>query len=60
MPAAEGSEPPDRDRDRSAAPAGGDKPLWGTTPGQTISRVLLLLGLLLMLWVVFMITRALS
>ena len=51
-------DPPDASGDRGAAGAPGTRP--GRTPGEIITRVLLVLGLLLMLYVVLVVGRALS
>jgi hypothetical protein len=53
-------EPQDGPRDAAPDRPSTDKPIWGTTPSQTISRVLLVLGVLLMLWVVYVIVSALG
>jgi len=37
-----------------------ERPLFGTTTGQKINRVLLLIGLVVMLWVVYVVTKAMS
>jgi len=60
MSAPEGPPPGESDRDRPRSGEPTDKPLFGTTPGQKISRALLVVGLLLMLWVVYVLTKALG
>ncbi len=57
----DGPDAPRPDRDRPPTPTPfteREYSIVGRTPGQKISRALLLVGLLLMLWVVFQLIKA--